>query len=116
MKRDFIIIIGFCAMTAHSQTREVKTQTVTVKNIAQVEKMKLDFCKPFALEIVGLYPIIKTLSLWLLRCCWLMREWLMKTIISDWSDACVSDSSGILLLRNEAKDIAESAAVRQRPN
>jgi hypothetical protein len=41
-------------------------------------------------------------------------EWLMKTIISDWSDACVSDSSGILLLRNEAKDIAESAAVRQR--
>jgi hypothetical protein len=34
---------------------------VTVKSIAAVEKMKLDFCKPFALEIVGLYPIMKTL-------------------------------------------------------
>jgi hypothetical protein len=35
---------------------------VTVKSIAAVEKMKLDFCKPFALEIVGLYPIMKTLQ------------------------------------------------------
>lgn len=61
MKRYFIVVFGFWAMTAHSQTQEVKTKMVTVKSIAAVEKMKLDFCKPFALEIVGLYPIMKTL-------------------------------------------------------
>lgn len=62
MKKYVIVFMGFWAMGSYSQTVDaVKTKTVTVKNITEAEKIQLDFCKPFSLEINGLYPTLQTL-------------------------------------------------------
>lgn len=52
------ILLLFCFVT-HAQA--VKTQTVTVKNTNEIRAMKLDFCRPLSLEILGLYPILNEL-------------------------------------------------------
>jgi hypothetical protein len=62
MKSSILTLLLSLSITAFSQAKDsIITKMVNVKNIVEIEKMELDYCKSFSLEIVGLYPIMKSL-------------------------------------------------------
>jgi len=56
------LLIGFNFMIfAQEQHDPIQTKFINVENIKDLDKLALNFCDSFSLEINGLYPVLDTL-------------------------------------------------------